>query len=325
MKIRVGTFNLFQFVEPPFSWYTKKEKFNTEQWVQKTTWIKNQISEMNCDIIGFQEVFSKKALKTLLDELDFKYFKTIDSPRIDKKNELVYTSTIVALASKYPIKNLKKVEIDFSALKKHHLNGFFKFAREPIKATITLANQKELDIYVCHLKSNRDNEFEYVFTKDATLNEKKEKVKKALEENYSISLKQRLCEASSIFSDISRTKNPAILMTDLNDKEFSITIDALTNKRFYKNELKKDDFILFDSYDIAPKKVYNPHPEFKGLKRVPTSYFVGHGNTLDFIFVSKDLENCVKNHKVFDEHLQKNRNGTLKQSDHAQVVCEIEI
>ena len=39
----------------------------------------------------------------------------------------------------------------------------------------------------------------------------------------------------------------------------------------------------------------------------------------------EDIENSVKNHKVFDEHLQKNRNGTLKQSDHAQVVCEIEI
>src|SRR5690606_29454894 len=160
-------------------------------------------------------------------------FKTIDSSRTDKKNELVYTTTIVALASKYPIKNLKKVEIDFSALKKHNLNGFFKFAREPIKATITLANQKELDIYVCHLKSNRDNEYEYVFTKDATLDDKKQKVKKALEEDYSKSLKQRLCEASSIFSDIKRTSNPAILMTDLNDKEFSITIEALSNKKYH--------------------------------------------------------------------------------------------
>ena len=75
MKIRVGTFNLFQFVEPPFSWYTKKEKFNDEQWIEKTTWIKNQITEMNCDIIGFQEVFSKKALKALVNELGFKYFK----------------------------------------------------------------------------------------------------------------------------------------------------------------------------------------------------------------------------------------------------------
>ena len=331
MKIRIGTFNIFQFVEPPFSWYTKKEKFNTEQWVQKTTWIKNQITEMNCDIIGFQEVFSKKALKILLEELGFKYFKTIDTPRIDKKNELVYTSTIVALASKYPIKNLKKVEIDFSALKKHHLNGFFKFSREPIKASITLANQKELDIYVCHLKSNRDNEFEYVFTKDATLPEKKEKVKKALEENYSISLKQRLCEASSIFSDISRTKNPAILMTDLNDKEFSITIEALSNKKYHNENLIKDDYLMLDAYYHFDKKIYNPHPEQKEIKRTPTSYFAGKGNVLDYIFVSSLFDKNRKNnigkitsYEVFDKHLQKNQNGSLLNSDHSQVVCELE-
>ena len=331
MKIRIGTFNIFQFVEPPFSWYTKKEKFNTEQWVQKTTWIKNQITEMNCDIIGFQEVFSKKALKILLEELGFKYFKTIDTPRIDKKNELVYTSTIVALASKYPIKNLKKVEIDFSALKKHHLNGFFKFSREPIKASITLANQKELDIYVCHLKSNRDNEFEYVFTKDATLPEKKEKVKKALEENYSISLKQRLCEASSIFSDISRTKNPAILMTDLNDKEFSITIEALSNKKYHNENLIKDDYLMLDAYYHFDKKIYNPHPEQKEIKRTPTSYFAGKGNVLDYIFVSSLFDKNKKNnigkitsYEVFDKHLQKNQNGSLLNSDHSQVVCELE-
>jgi endonuclease/exonuclease/phosphatase family metal-dependent hydrolase len=332
MKIRVGTFNLFQFVEPPYSWYTKKEKFNIEQWEEKTTWIKNQISEMNCDIIGFQEVFSKKALKTLLGELGFKYFKTIDNPKSDKKNDKVFTSTIVGLASKYPIRNLKRIEIDFTALKKHHLDGFFKFARAPIKATIALPNQKDLDVYVCHLKSNRDNEFEYVFTKNSTLAEKKEKVKKSLEDNYSQSLKQRLCEASSIFSDIKRTANPAVLMTDLNDKEFSITIEALTNQKYHDDSLKKDAYLLLDAYYFFEKKVYNPHPEQKEIKRTPTSYFAGKGNILDYIFVSNLFDKNKANnigkitsYEVFDKHLQKNQNGSLLSSDHAQVVCELEI
>ena len=77
MKIRLGTFNLFQFVEPPYSWYTKKEKFNERQWLEKTTWIKNQILKMDCDIIGFQEVFSRKALRHLVKELGFKHFKVL--------------------------------------------------------------------------------------------------------------------------------------------------------------------------------------------------------------------------------------------------------
>ena len=332
MKIRVGTFNLFQFVEPPYSWYIKKDKFTPEQWIEKTTWIKNQITEMNCDIIGFQEVFSKEALKNLLNELGFKYFKTIDTPKTDKKNEKVFVSTIVALASNYPIKNLKKVEIDLDSLKKHNVNGFFKFAREPIKATIALANKKYLDVYVCHLKSNRDNEFEYIFTKDVTLNEKKEKVKKALEGNYSLSLKQRLCEASSLFSNINLSTNPAVLMTDLNDKEFSLTIDTLTNRKYHDESISKNDYLLLDAYYYFKKKIYNPHPLQKEIKRTPTSYFAGKGNVLDYVFVSNLFDKNRKNsigkitsYEVFDKHLQKNQNGSILSSDHAQVVCELEI
>lgn len=331
MKIRIGTFNLFQFVEPPYSWYTKKEKFTQEEWEEKKAWIKEQITQMNCDIIGFQEVFSKKALKALLEELGFKYFKTIDNARTHKINESVYISTTVALASKHPIKSLKKVEIDFSALKKHYFEGFFKFAREPIKATIILPNEKELDVYVCHLKSNRLNEFEYIFTKDTSMKEKMQKVTKALKDNYSNSLKQRLCEASSLYSNIKRLNKPAILLTDLNDKEFSLTIDALSNKRYHEEKIKNDNFLLLDAYHLHEQKVYNPHPEFKGLKRTPTSYFAGKGNVLDYIFVSKDFDKKDKNsiakvssYEVFDLHLQKNQNGSLLKSDHAQVVCELE-
>ena len=314
MIIKIATFNLFQFCSPEFSFYTKKEKFKKDDWEEKKNWIKEQLQKMDCDIVGFQEVFSQEELKELVLECGFKEFVVTQNPKLDEKNK-VYKSTTVALASKFPIKNIENIS----------KSSDFTFAREPIKAIISLKNDLDINVYVAHLKSNRLNEFEYKFTKDSTLEEKKEKLNIAFKNNYSLSLKQRLNEAKALHFDIKKQILPSILLCDLNDREFSITIDALTNKRFYKNELKKDDFILFDSYDIAPKKVYNPHPEFKGLKRVPTSYFVGHGNTLDFIFVSKDLENCVKNHKVFDEHLQKNRNGTLKQSDHAQVVCEIEI
>ena len=65
MKIRLGTYNLFQFVEPPYSLYIKKDKFNKFQWTEKSQWIKNQIIEMNCDVIGFQEVFSRNTLSML--------------------------------------------------------------------------------------------------------------------------------------------------------------------------------------------------------------------------------------------------------------------
>lgn len=334
MKIRLGTFNLFQFVEPPYSWYTKKDKFNARQWLEKTTWIKHQILKMDCDIIGFQEVFSQKALQHLVQELGFQYFKIVDTAKLSTNNRYKYVTTTVALASKYPISNIQAVEVHQPSIDTYHLGKDdkepFTFSRIPIKATITLPDNKEILVYVCHLKSNRLNEFEYVFNESHTLEHKKERVSKALEGNYSKSLKQRLCEASSLFFDIQKHKDqPTVLMCDLNDKEFSLTIDALSNHKYYDARSKEDPLLYDASYEYTPE-VYNPHPEAKEVKRKATSYFLGKGHVLDYIFISNDLHNKnkkkiaeVTDYTVLDEHLQENKDGSLLKSDHAQVVCEL--
>lgn len=314
MNFKVATFNLFQFCSPDFSFYTKKEKFTLSDWEEKKLWIEKQIIKMDCDIIGFQEVFSSDELKELVFKLGFKYFEIVDTPTLDSKNPKVYITTTVAIASKFPILELKAVKTKEG----------FNFARKPVKAKIQINEETTIFFYVAHLKSNRLNEFEYIFTQKDTLEQKRVKIELALKSNYSLSLNQRINEAKALYYDVKSNKIPTVLVCDLNDREFSITIDALTNKRFYVKTLKKDDCVLFDAYCLFKPKIYNPHPEFKEIKRTPTSYFAGKGNVLDFIFVSKELKK-IKSYEVFDEHLQKNQNGNLKESDHAQPVCEIQI
>jgi len=322
MKLRLGTFNLFQFVEPPYSWYTKKEKFNTRQWLEKTTWVKQQILKMDCDIIGFQEVFSRKALKKLVKELGFEYFKVVDVAKLSKNNRLKYVTTTVAIASKYPIVNVQTIEAHLPSLEKHRFKEKFAFSRLPIKAMIQLPNKQDLLVYVCHLKSNRENAFEYLFHAEHTLADKKEKICKDLEHKASSSLQQRLCEASSLFYDIkSYKKIPTVLLCDLNDKEFSLTIEALTNYSYHDDT--SDGFILYDANYEYKEEVHNPHPEAKEPPRKATSYFLGKGNVLDYIFISNDLRDKVTCYTLFDTHLQENKDGSLLQSDHAQVVCEL--
>lgn len=329
MKIKVGTFNLFQYCAPPNSWYTRKEKFSKEQWLEKRAWIKQQIQNMDCDVIGFQEVFSQDDLKDLVTELGFDHFVTSDKPQSSKQNENIFTTTTVALASKYPITSQKEVRVHLPSLKKHFFQGHFKFSRLPIKVNIQIED-KHICFYICHLKSNRENEFEYIFNKSHTLDDKIASVTKALKDNYSNSLKQRLVEASSLFHDIKKEKKAKILMCDLNDREFSITIDALSNNK-YHDSLKKESFILTDAYHQHKKKIYNPHPEQKEIQRPPTSYFIGKGNVLDFIFISNEFHKKnpnaianVSNYEILDEHISSNHDGSILQSDHAQVVCELE-
>jgi len=330
-RLRIGTFNLFQFVEPPYSWYEKQSTFSKGRWAQKTTWIKNQLIEMNCDIIGFQEVFSKDALETIVKELGFEYFVTVDNAKVDSEDPNIFISTTVALASKYPILEIQAVHVDENSILKHSFEGNFQFSRVPIKAIVELPNKLKITTYVNHFKSNRMNELEYVFTKNHTLKEKKEKTKEPLKLNISKSLKQRLCETSSLFYDFKNTNTPIISMCDLNDKEFSLSIEALTNEA-YHDDKKENSYLLYDVYDLDDKEVYNPHPEQKEIKRTPTSYFEGRGNVLDYIFVSKEFNEKKKDtigkvtsYEVFNKHLHNNPHGTILESDHAQVVCEIEI
>jgi len=321
MKLKLGTFNLFQFVEPPYAWYNKKSKFTSSQWQEKTTWIKEQVLKMNCDIIGFQEVFSRDALESLVKELGFNYFVTVDSAKTSIHDPQKYITTTVALASKYPMINVESVKVHQASLKKHLFTEAFEFSRLPIKATLQLPNKKELLVYVCHLKSNRLNEFEHIFRKEHTLVHKKELVFKALKEGYANALKQRLCEASSLFYDLQKSQQkPTLFLCDLNDKEFSLTIDALANPK-YHNETSIEQFLLEDASYHYQEKIVNPHPEQKEATRKPTSYFQGKGHVLDYVFVSKHFK--VTNYKVLDEHLETNRDGSLLQSDHAQVVCEV--
>ena len=68
MLIKIATFNLFQFCSNTHSFYTKKDKFTPKDWEEKKLWIKNQLLQMDCDIVGFQEVFSQDELKDLVLE-----------------------------------------------------------------------------------------------------------------------------------------------------------------------------------------------------------------------------------------------------------------
>ncbi len=298
MKLRLGTFNLFQFVEPPYSYYKKTMKFNKKQWLEKITWIKNQIIEMDCDIIGFQEVFSCDALKDIVQELGFKYFETVDFAKLCDINKTTYISTTVAIASKYPITNIQKVKDELC-----------DFSRVPIRATIALPNEYELLVYVCHLKSNRLNK---------------------LCDKYLTVENQRLCEASSLYMDIKKSKSKSIvLLGDLNDKEFSITIDALSNNK-YHDDNAKEEFVLYDASYQYTENISNPHCESKKKKRKPTSYFAGKGDVLDYIFISSDFIKINKDRMaevteyiVLNNHLRQYKNGSLVTSDHAQVVCEL--
>ncbi|PFK85225.1 MULTISPECIES: endonuclease/exonuclease/phosphatase family protein [Bacillus cereus group] len=341
MQIRCGTFNLYQFSKPPMAWYKPGSVYSSEAWESKKKWIKDQLLNMNCDVIGFQEVFSVDALRELIKEAGFTYFSTVEMPTTDPANNTVYTSPVVAIGSKYPITSVDPVIVPPFTRDDLPITHDFKFSRTPIKAKINIQDIGDIIFYVAHLKSKRP----VIKTPDSIPNEAWDKIVldtlRSRSQGHIASLLQRGLETTILYHDVTnvlQTHNriPIVILGDLNDDEHSIPLEALTNReRVYEingipyNKLTLQakqsiySYTIYDAFDMAP----NP----SGQKRIPTHYYNKLGNVLDYILVSNAFNERnpykvgrITNYKVLDDHLKADGIKDDKQSDHAQVVITIE-
>jgi predicted extracellular nuclease len=341
MIIRCGTFNLYQFAAPPGAWYEEENFYSEPDWKSKKEWVKNQLINMNCDVVGVQEVFSPEELKELAAEIGYSYFSIVDTPKKESEYSSVYVSPVVAIISKHPIVTAVAVEFGDRSKENLPIQTEFNFSRTPIRAEIEIENVGNIVFYVAHLKSKRPKEIPLAFEPNDNWDQKVLKTMKARSTGNVAALLQRGAEASELYNHISndlhkKPNTPVILLGDLNDDTNSIPIEALSNRsRIYEidntdyNDLPLEAKIaiyrykMFDAFDMAP----NPN----GLPRTPTHYHKGEGGTLDYIFISNALNEKnsnsvgrISSYDVFDEHLKSDGVGNHKQSDHGQPVVTIQ-
>ena len=101
MQLKVATFNLFNYLEPPNAFYEFERIYSAEQWKKKQKWITSYLDKHQPDIIGFQEVFSIESLKNLLLAEGYNYFAVVDQPQVI--DDFIYKSPVVAIASRFPL------------------------------------------------------------------------------------------------------------------------------------------------------------------------------------------------------------------------------
>lgn len=320
-SFKVGSFNLYNLVLPDHIYYGNKV-YSDEDYQKKIVWIKSQIHEMGARIVGFQEIFQKKALEAALNGTQFSqehihvFGETGESP-------------VVGLASTYPVIDDPQsiTEIPSSVL--NAIAGlpdeYSIFSRPILKAKLILTDEKILTVFVCHLKSKRptilDGEDKDDFSIQAI--------------GQTRSLLRRAVEASGLRSlvldEIAENNNPVILIGDLNDSTRSVTSSVIagpTPWKFDPIEKKKKhwDRALYSSFDIISQKSYKTD--------WPTHIYNGHYEALDHIYVSQEFFFRNRNRigdvyfvHIHDDHLKDNTLSKDRlpkwQSDHGQVVVTI--
>ena len=339
--MKLATINLYQFAEQNTYWYDKEDSncYHSREWKKKQRWVEQQLEEMDADVVGFQEVFSVDALEKLVKRKGYEHFITADNPKTDPLDKSVFISPVVALASRHPLKNLRKLTIDEAVVQTLPIAYGFKFSREPICVTVETPDLGDVIAYVVHLKSKRpvmDRNIEYPEStpwserfRDTLLRRSRGDVK---------SMIQRGLEATLLYHDAigQLESNPQlVVMGDLNDQELSTPIDALTQRqKIYDIGGVEDnewpdgakhalhDHRLYDSFIVTPG--------MRSKTRPYTHLHRGEPGVLDHILVSNALNPLNNNatgevcdYQVLNQHIRHDDIDNKLQSDHGLVYIDI--
>ncbi|MDO6544675.1 endonuclease/exonuclease/phosphatase family protein [Photobacterium sanguinicancri] len=315
--LKIATFNLFNYIEPPLAYYDFENIYSQESWQKKQDWICDYVEQYQPDVIGFQEVFSADALQDLLAKQGYVHFCVVDEPTII--DDYICRDPVVALASRYPIKAVSAISAPFDVAESIGLDPEFSFSRKPLRATIDLPHVGDTDCYVVHLKSKRPmlEASTEQHTAGASTPSAKAQVLATLKAevigSWGSSI-QRGSEAALLYYAIIErredTGNPVVLMGDFNDDIQQTPLQCLTTNSIRDRQVSDQKQIL-DTFWLADSfKLYQTTDHANDVTRSPTHYFGAKGNVLDYILLSCEFNaeyNAslfeVSDYQTYDRHL----------------------
>ncbi len=319
-QLKIATFNLFNYLEPPNAYYDFERIYSAEQWKKKQRWIAEYLREFQPDIIGFQEVFSPASLKELVAEHGYDYFAVVDQPEVI--DDFIYRSPVVAIASRYPIVDIAAVKPNTELAETLGLANNFSFSRKVLRATVEIPHMGNCDCYVVHFKSKRSmielDESNKSRSPEQTIIES---FKAQVAGSWGATIK-RGSEATLLMIDMierrEATGNPMVLMGDFNNSlADGVLSHLLTNTLRFVSAIDRDAYLamycLNDSWNLFEMAVINEASE-TGLAekpiRKPTHYFGAGNSVLDYILLSCEFDASyhdslyqVSGYDTYDRHL----------------------
>ena len=323
-QLKIATFNLFNYLEPPDAYYEFERIYSAEQWAKKQKWIAEYLREFQPDIIGFQEVFSAGSLKELVAAQGYAYFAVVDQPTVI--DDFIYRSPVVAIASRYPIAEVAAVKVNTELAQTLGLTSDFSFSRKVIRATVELPHMGKCDCYVVHFKSKRSmieiDEKNNHWSPEKTIIES---LKANVAGGWGSTI-QRGSEATLLMIDMierrETTGHPMVLMGDFNNTlKDGVLSHLLTNTLRFVSGIDRDAYLakycLNDAWDLLQTAITNEKNEASDANedsevdsenvtdvadisviskqeekvvRTPTHYFGAGSSVLDYILLSCEFD-----------------------------------
>jgi len=309
-ELTIATFNLFNYLAPPDAFYDFDRIYSAEQWQKKQNWVTTYLQTHTPDIIGFQEVFSSDDLAQLVQQAGYEHFAVVDHPTV--VDDFIYRDPVVAIASKFPIKDVAAVAVDTDLALQLGLTADFCFSRQIIRATIDVPHLGDCDCYVVHFKSKRAAWQGEVDALTSAEGNALNLFKAQIAGGWASSV-QRGSEATlammSMFERRAKTGNAMMLMGDFNNPvQDGILAHLLTDRLAFNNDLTQQRLVQFyrlrDAWDLYQNHVLADQGEATctAMVRPATHYFGQSSSVLDYILLSSEFDASAQSSyfEVFD-------------------------
>lgn len=307
----IATANLLNFANPNRIYYENAPAYSQHEYEHKLHGITDLLAKAHADIIAVQEVWDSEALEALAVSLGFKAEQVV-VPLASNDSASPYTQGMgaqgtpaVGIISRFePLETSLLEDIVPSAvIDIPDIGAYQRFNRPPLVLRVDAYGQP-ITIVTAHLKSKRA-----FFLRDDNgnlledMNDPNIRIRAKLR-----SLCMRAAEAASIrLSIIERlhhTREPLILLGDMNDVTGSVTTQLMTETGEVNYDKSMRDVALFDAARIQShygwmKDVAYTHI-YQGMPEVIDQLFVSE----EFLPDSKFSLGRVERVDYFNDHLK---------------------
>jgi predicted extracellular nuclease len=313
--LMVASCNVLNLASAGQTTYANQDPADNAEFERKVNWLGSMLARLNADIVGLQEVWHEAALKEAVVRSGQRW-PTVAAPGAE--NGALGTPR-VALVTRLAVDGIESVA-DFApadAVPVPDLGLATRFERPVLHAQLRMKQGQRIHVLVAHLKSKRPK-----FLQDADGRALEDTSDPSISARATLrSLVLRGAEALAlrrlVISITQRTREPLLLLGDLNDGPHSVTsqLIAATTAAAYDREAR--DVALYHAWDVQTEPALRRDMAYSHVHQ-------GWPELLDQVWVSEEFVarskfalGDVRRVEVFNDHLHEGRERW--RSDHGFV------
>jgi endonuclease/exonuclease/phosphatase family metal-dependent hydrolase len=309
----LATCNTLNLANAGREFYPNQEPYGAEEHRRKVAWLGGMVKRLNADVLALQEVWDESALREVVIASGLRY-ATVAAPGAEQGAQ---GTPRVALATRWPVLSLESHHAfaEGQAVTVPEIGEQRAFERPILEGLLQMPGERgTMRVLVAHLKSKRPK-----FLQDAAgqpLEDRDDPLVVARATLRSLVMRAAECAAlrAIVHQRLSRTREPLVLMGDLNDSPHAVTTQMVAATQAIAYDRAARDTALFHAPDVQSDAAIRRDVAYSHVHQ-------GWPEVLDQIWVSEEFVASsrfaigdLRRVDYFNDHLHEGRDRV--KSDH---------